>query len=349
MIIDTLIVNKKISGIGSYTINLLKHLKKYIHFKVLTHSPEIFGNDYDFILSPKILENNPILRHIYLQTFLYKEAIFRTYHGISLFHRGLQIITIHDILAILFPDRYKEQYYFFRFFLKPFIKKVDFIFTVSNNSKKDIVNFLNVNEENVFVFYPSYDEEIFRPIENQQEILDFKKKMNLDNYFLVVGGQFRHKNVELAIKVMKFFKDFKLVIVGTRKPYEDELRKLIYSLDLQDRIIMFDYVNSENLRILYAGSLLLLFPSRYEGFGIPVLEAMAMGIPVIGTKAVEEVGGDAIEYADFDDVESWRFAIENVLSNRENYIIKGFERIKNFSWNKTAYNMFLFFKNIGLV
>ena len=349
MIIDTLIVNKKISGIGSYTINLLKHLKKYIHFKVLTHSPEIFGNDNDFILVPKILENNPILRHIYLQTFLYKETIFRTYHSISLFHRGLQIITIHDILPILFPKRYKEQHYFFKFFLKPFIKKVDYIFTVSNNSKKDIVNFFNLSGENVFVFYPSYDEEIFRPIENKQEIINFKKKMKLDNYFLIVGAQFKHKNVELAIKVMKFFNEFKLVIVGTRKPYEDELRKLIYELNFEEKVIIFDYLDAENLRLLYAGSSLLLFPSIYEGFGIPVLEAMAMGVPVIGTKAVEEVGGDAIEYAEFDNVESWKFAIEKVLNNKQSYIIKGFERIKNFSWDKTAYEISMFFKRNGII
>ncbi len=348
MIIDTLIVNKKVSGIGSYTINLLKHLKKYIHFKVLTHSPEIFENGYDIILAPKFLESNRILMHSYLQTFLFKEAIFRTYYSISLFHRGLQIITIHDILPILFPQKYKEKHYFFKFFLKPFIKKVDYIFTVSNKSKKDIINFLNVNEEKVFVFYPSYNEELFRPIENQQEILDFKKKMDLDNYFLIVGAQFRHKNVELAIKLMKFFKDFKLVIVGTRKPYEDELKKLINYLNLEKSIRIFNYLDAKNLRLLYAGSLLLLFPSIYEGFGIPVLEAMAMGVPVIGTKAVEEVGGDAIEYAEFNNVESWKIAIENVLNNRQNYIIKGFERIKNFSWDKTAYNISMFFKKIGI-
>jgi len=349
MIIDTLIVNKKISGIGSYTINLLKHLKKYIHFKILTHSPEIFGNDYDFILAPSVLKNNRILMHIYLQTFIYKETIFRTYYSISLFHKGLQIITIHDILPLLFPQRFKEKHYFYKFFLKPFTKKVDYIFTVSNNSKNDIVNFLNVSEEKVFVFYPSYDEELFKPIENQQEILDFKKKMKLDNYFLIVGAQFRHKNVELAIKVMKFFKDFKLVIVGTRKPYEDELRRLIHNLNLEERIKIFDYLDAKNLRLLYAGSSLLLFPSIYEGFGIPVLEAMAMGIPVIGTKAVEEVGGDAIEYAEFDNIESWKIAIENVLNNRQNYILKGFERIKNFSWNKTAYDISMFFKRNGIL
>ncbi|MEO0224436.1 MAG: glycosyltransferase family 1 protein [candidate division WOR-3 bacterium] len=349
MIIDTLIVNRKVSGIGSYTINLLKHLKKYIHFKVLTHLPEIFGNNYDFILAPRILENNPILRHLYLQTIILKEPIFRTYHSISLFNKGLQIITIHDILPILFPQRYKEQYYFFNFLLKPFIKKIDFIFTVSKKSKEDIIKFFNVNEEKVKVFYPSYDEELFKPIENYEEVLNFKRKMKLDNYFLIVGAQFKHKNVEIAIKVMKFFKDFKLVIVGTRKPYENELKKLIHELNLEERIIIFDYLDAKNLKFLYSGSLLLLFPSKYEGFGIPVLEAMAMGVPVIGTKAVEEAGGDAIEYADFDDIDSWKFAIEKVLNKRESYIIKGFERIKNFSWDKTAYEISMFFKNNGIV
>jgi len=340
IIVDTLIVGRKISGIGSYTINLLNNLSEFIEFEVLTTVPEFFKNCKVRKVPSFILKDRgkiaSILRILYIQTLNSKGILYKTYYEPSLFWKGKQIITIHDIIPVIYKNEYLEKFFIYEYIIKRFIKKIDFVFTVSEKSKEDIVNFFNIDENKVKVFYPSYDENFFKP-------LNLKK----ENYFLVVGAQFKHKNVEIVIKVMKFFKDFKLIIVGTKKPYENELRNLIKELNLNNVEIM-NYVSPEKLIELYSKSLLLLMPSKYEGFGIPVLEAMAVGVPVIGTKAVSEAGGDAIEYADFDNVESWIYAINKVLENREFYIKKGFERINKFSWKRTAKEIAEFIKRFLL-
>ncbi len=350
ILIDSLIVGKELSGIGVYTVNLVKHLSKYLDFEILTSVPEIFKGNYKFKVAPKIVSKNnnklkSLLRFLYIQTLRGKGILYKTYYEPSIFWKGPQILTIHDIIPVLYKNYYFDKFLIYEF-TKLLIHKIDFIFTVSQRSKEDIVNFFNINEEKVKIFYMSYDEEFFKKDIDENEVLEFKKKNNLTNYFLVVGAQFPHKNVEVLIKLMKILNDdFKLVIIGTKKPYENKIKKLINNLNINNKIRILNYISALELKRYYLGSLALLFPSRYEGFGIPVLEAFSLGIPVIGTMAINEVGANAIEYADFDDVHSWKIAIERVLSNRDYYVNKGFERLKNFSWNKTAKEISLFFKN----
>lgn len=350
MIVDTLMADEKSTGIGIYTVNLVKHLSEYLDFTVITHSPELFRKDLKFKLAPKILaplngKKAAILRMFYLQTLRGKGLLYRTYHSISLFWAGKQIITIHDILPILFPERYKEQNYLFRYFLKPFINKVDYIFTVSQRSKEDIVNFFKLDESKVRVFYQGYNEDIFKPIP-KEKVLQVKRRYGLFDYILVVGAQYIHKNVEIVIKTLPFLEPLQLVITGTREPYESRIMNEVERLNLRDRVRIFRYIPQEDLAGVYSGALLVAVPSKYEGFGIPVLEAMATGVPVVGTEAVKESGGDAIEYADPDDIDSWIQAINKVLNDRERYIKKGFDRVKKFSWKRTAKEISDFIKNI---
>jgi glycosyltransferase involved in cell wall biosynthesis len=340
ILVDAILADEKPTGIGVYTFNLVKNLIKYLDFEVLTHNPDLFPGlrtvRAPSFVSPSRGKNGAILRTFYLQTLTGKGILYRPYHHISLFWRGKQIITVHDLLPILFPERYREQYYFFKYFLKRFINFVDFVITVSHRSKEDIVEFFKIEEGRVRVFYQGYNEEVFKPVEDKDRILKIKGRFGLFDYILVVGAQYSHKNVEVVMKAIKYLEPLQLVITGTREPYESILLKTATELGLSDRVKILKYVPQEDLVYLYAGAIALAFPSKYEGFGIPVLEAMAVGTPVIGTYAVKEAGGDAIIYADPDDFESWVSAINKVLKGREDLVRKGFERVKNFSWDKTA-------------
>jgi Glycosyltransferase len=340
ILLDAILADEKPTGIGVYTLNLVKNLSKYLDFEVLTHNPNLFPGlktvKAPNFVSPSNGKKGALLRTLYLQTLMGRNLLYRTYHHISTFWRGKQIITVHDVLPLLFPERYKEQYYFFKFFLKRFIYLADFVITVSHRSKEDIVGFFNIEEDRVRVFYQGYDEDLFKPVKDKDGILKIKSRFGLFDYVLIVGAQYSHKNVEVVMKAMKFLEPLQLVITGTKEPYESNILKLAQSLGLSDRVKILRYVPQKDLVYLYAGALALAFPSKYEGFGIPVLEAMAVGTPVIGTYAVKEAGGDAIRYADPDDFEDWVEAIREVLKNREHFVKKGFERIKVFSWDKTA-------------
>ncbi len=352
ILLDTLLADEKPTGIGVYTLNLVKNLQKYLDFTVLTHTPEIFPKGLKFKSAPKIIspsngKKGAFYRTLYLQTLMGKGILYRTYHHISLFWLGKQIITIHDLLPILFPERYKEQYYLYRYFLKPFINRVDFVFTVSKRSKEDILKFFGIKEERVKVFYQGYNSEVFKPINQREKVLQVKNRYGLFDYVLIVGAQYTHKNVDVVIKALKSLEGLQLLITGTRKPYEDKIFETINRLGLNERVKVLRYVPQEDLVYLYAGALAVAIPSKYEGFGIPVLEAMAVGVPVIGTDAVREAGGDAILYADPDDVESWIEGIKSAINRREELILKGFERVKMFSWDKTAKEISEFIKTIG--
>jgi hypothetical protein len=118
ILVDAILADEKPTGIGVYTFNLVKNLIKYLDFEVLTHNPDLFPGlrtvKAPSFVSPSRGKNGAILRTFYLQTLTGKGILYRTYHHISLFWRGKQIITVHDLLPILFPERYREQYYFFQ-------------------------------------------------------------------------------------------------------------------------------------------------------------------------------------------------------------------------------------------
>ncbi len=350
IILDAILADEKPTGIGVYTINLVKSLSKYLDFTVLTHNPNLFPGlktlKTPSSVSPSKGKIGALLRTLYLQTLTGKGILYRTYHHVSAFWRGKQIITVHDVLPILFPERYKEQYYFFKFFLRRAIHLSDFVITVSQRSKEDIIKFFGIDEDRVRVFYQGYNDEIFKPVEDREGIIKIKKRFGLFDYVLIVGAQYSHKNVEVVMKAIKYLEPLQLVITGTKEPYESEILKEARSLGLSERVKILRYVPQEDLVYLYAGALALAFPSKYEGFGIPVLEAMAVGIPVIGTYAVKEAGGDAIKYADPENFESWMEAIRDVLKNREVFVRMGFERVKLFSWDKTAREISTFISSL---
>ncbi len=334
---DTLIADDRPLGIGIYTINVVRELLKLRRdIVVLTHTPELFPEAHKKLApketAPKLGKRAALRRLLYLQTLVGRGVLYRTYHSISLLWRGPQIITIHDIQPIVLPDKYREQTLLYRYFLRPFIGKADRIITVSERSRADIVEFFNVKPEKVVVAYPSYDHDLYRPMDPEVA----RRSLGFDRpYLLLVGARYPYKNADVVIRALRKL-SYDFVIVGTGEGYARRLLDLSRSLGVEDRVRIFGYVERHKLPLFYAGSFALVFPSRYEGFGLPVLEAMASGCPVVGTETVVEAGGDAILYALPDDPDSWVEAIRKLEQSREEYVRRGLERVKGFSWKRTA-------------
>ncbi len=334
---DTLIADDRPLGIGIYTINVVRELLKIRRdVVVLTHTPELFPEAHRKLApkgtAPKFGKKAALRRLLYLQTLIGRGVLYRTYHSLSLFWRGPQIITVHDIQPIVLPGKYPEQTLLYRYFLKPFIGKADRIITVSERSRADIVEFFNVKPDRVVVAYPSYDRDLYRPMDPEGA----RRSLGMERpYLLLVGARYPYKNADVVIRALpKLPYDF--VIVGTEESYAQRLSELARSLGVEGRVRILGYVEREKLPLFYAGAFALVFPSRYEGFGLPVLEAMATGCPVVGTETVVEAGGDAILYALPDDPDSWVEALRKLEQRRDEYVRKGFERVKRFSWRRTA-------------
>jgi glycosyltransferase involved in cell wall biosynthesis len=215
-----------------------------------------------------------------------------------------------------------------------------YIIADSESASKEIQQFTTISAEQICVIYQSYDEHnLFRDKSDTSSITD-------GDYILFVGTLECKKNVVRIIEAFDIvgekFRDLKLVLAG--KPTWDnpeEIYESVRNSPLKERIIMPGYVNVETKRRLISNALCFVFPSICEGFGIPVLEAMACGCPVItaDNTSLPEVGGDAAIYVNAYNTEQLAYEMERVISSeslRKDMIVKGFVQSKKFSWDKTA-------------
>jgi len=228
--------------------------------------------------------------------------------------------------------------------MKDYAKRSHHIITVSENSKSEIIKYLNVSEEKISVIYGGYAD-IFKLESDDRLSSDVKRKYNITgNYLLYVGTLEPRKNLLGLIRAYAQSRakdDFILVLAGGKGWQYENIFKLVRELKLENRIIFTGYVPENDLPGLYQGATLFVYPSFYEGFGLPPLEAMACGLPVIvsHTTSLPEVVGDAGVYVDPNDVEQISFSIDTVLSDselRQTLIQRGLERAKLFSWEKAA-------------
>lgn len=255
-----------------------------------------------------------------------------------------KVITVHDISSLIYPTFNIRGYIAWKLFGKQTLKKVDKIIAVSENSKRDISRYLKIPEDKIRVIYNGKDER-FEPL-NRREIDGFREKYNLNFPFILYVGVLQpRKNIPTLIKAYYKLKKFgikhKLVISGKKGWRYEEIFKTAGKLNLQNDVIFTGYILLEELPKLYNAADLFVFPSLYEGFGLPPLEAMACGTPVITSNrgALPEVVGDAGIMVDHYDVDGLAKAMLKVLSDdglRQDMSGKGLERAKMFSWEKCA-------------
>ena len=334
---------------------LFKELEKYnikIKTFTITHTT-IFKNNknIDFVISAL---DRHIKYPILARKMFKNNCIHHILHNINasmLFLKPkdcISIVTCHDIHSAL-PLKDMEYRLHKGGILRNFFKKIsnkaftraDFIIAVSNNTKKDLMRYLKIPEEKICVIYNGVNHTIFKPREKDMARAKLNLSINI-SIVLNVSSDEPRKNVETLIEavhsISKDVPNLQLIHVGT---LSDRCKKLINEFKLENTVKNFDSVSEQELAYFYNAADIFVFPSFYEGFGLPPLEAMASGCPVLASNrsSLPEVIGNAGIMVDPKDSKEFARKIEKVLTDddlRSKMIKKGLEQAATFSWDKCA-------------
>ncbi|MFT8315263.1 MAG: glycosyltransferase family 1 protein [Clostridium sp.] len=354
------------TGIGTYTENILKNLISIDNLNkyVLYWS----GENYE-----KFKNNNTTIRmaskryHRFFQEYFFPKDIKKDnidiYHisqngiGLSQNINCLKIVTIHDLIPYIMPETVGKGYLLkFLRDMPRIIEEANAIITVSEYSKKDILKFFPISPDKIFVT-PLAADSIYRPLNKNNCKEYIAKKYNIISPFILyVGGFSARKNVSSLIKAYEKIsneinKDIKLVICGAKKDDIENLIKMSCNSKTSNNIIFTDFIPTEDLPIFYNSCEVFVYPSLYEGFGLPPLEAMSCGTPVItsNSTSIPEVTDNCAMLIDPIDTDMLSDKLYKVLTSeviKKDLSIKGLKRSLEFSWLKTAENTLKVYENI---
>lgn len=267
-----------------------------------------------------------------------------------------KVISIFDLSYFEHPE-YKKRFDYYESNIESKATRADHIITISDFSKGRIIELLKIPAEKISVIKGAAGTE-FRPINDKSKIDEVIKKYDLESDFIIMyaGDAHERKNLPTLLKAFSILDDktlnnCKLALLGISKRVLSEIKKNINNID--NRVIPLGYIeNREEVALIYNAVKLFVYPSLYEGFGLPILEAMACGVPVITTKfpALKEVAKNAACYLknplSYDELST---LIKDLLNNTElwdSYRIKGLERSKYFSWDKSAEDLIKVFDEL---
>lgn len=334
----------RVRGTGFYIENLKKALLKYF--------PD---NQYTFFARGEKLPNNIDLVHYsYFEPFFLSLPIFSKYKT---------VVTVHDLIPLVFPEHFKPG---IRGVLKwqaqkLALKQSDTIITDSESSKRDIIKFAGIKEDKIRVVYLAPAEE-FKKIENTPILDSIKEKYKLpEKFVLYVGDVTWNKNLPRLVEAIKKI-NVPLVMVGSAlaqkdfdrtNPWNQDMLRVQEMIVNDKRFIRLGFVPTEDLVAIYNLATVFAMPSLYEGFGLPVLEAMSCDCPVVTTKegSIPEVAGDAAYYTDAYDVNDIANGIGKIYFSQKlqkEYAKEGLIQAKKFSWQKTAQKTVQVYKTVIL-
>ncbi len=276
--------------------------------------------------------------------------------GIQLFH-GLSgelpfgihkagihtVVTIHDLIFLRHPEYYKPiDRFFYGWKFRHTVREADRIIAISECTKRDIMHFGKVPSEKIDLIYQSCST-YFKQRESEQKLQEVNSHYMLPpRYVIGVGTIEERKNMLLAVKAMLLLpEELSLILVGRPTPYADKIQKFIEEHRLGQRVRMLHNVPNADLPAIYQMAEVAVYPSRYEGFGIPVIEAIQSGLPVVAGSGscLEEAGGPDTLYVSPNDVEGMAAAITQVLKGtegRQQRIERAQDYIHRFEGNDVA-------------
>lgn len=285
-------------------------------------------------------------------------------HKIDLFHRPYQfknygelieflmvekrVFTFLDLILCRYPGYFRDKELFEKnkTIMGLALNLSSRIIAISEHAKQDVIEMYDIPAEKIDVVYVGFDADKFKKINDTNKISEFRKEYNLpDKYILYLGTDYPHKNIKnLLISFAKIanhekMKDYRLVLAGASCYVKGRQYLEKYIEPIKDKIISLGYFDDNKITLLYNAADIFVFPSLFEGFGLPVLEAFACGVPVICSNATSlpEVAGDAAYMVDATEPDKIASAIIDVVSSprlRESLIEKGRDRVKLFTWEK---------------
>lgn len=327
------------TGVSTYTENLVKNLLKidkeneYLLFAGALRRRQdvlsVFPQARIFPMPPTLADLVWNRLHIFpIEKLIGEVDVLHTSDWTEPPSKAFKVTTVHDLYPFKFPrlvhpkilEVHKRK-------IAWVLKESKMVFVPSNSTKEDLVS-LRMKEERIRVVYeaPSLVKE------SSDRVSEIKKKYNLQGDYLISIGITKLKNTENIIKAFHLGsagKDVKLVLVG--KPVGVELKE-------ERNVRILGHVPKEDLGALLTGSRGLIYPSLYEGFGIPILDAFNCEVPVLTSNisSMKEIAKDAAELVDPYDPSSIKDGIESILRGPKGYIEKGLTRVKDFSWEKAA-------------
>jgi len=363
ILLDAFPLNAPKSGVGYYTYHLLKALSQvyksedeFIYFYGRRFSKEIIDRPHSVdAATRKTLK--ALFRDPYRITQPIKELIFKfgakkinpdIYHEtnyVLLPYSGKQVVTVFDMSIKRFPETHPAgRVKFFNEYFDKRIPNANHILSISEFTKNELVEIMGISPDKITVTPLAQPENFYAPSNSQIE--QFKKEKQLpDNYFLYLGNIEPRKNLISLIHAYKNFSEskhnIKLILAGEQTWLSEPVIQEIKNLNLENSVFLPGYLDENDLPLWYGSALAFVYPSKYEGFGLPVIEAMAAGTPVITSNisSLPEVAGDAAVLISPDDIDAWANSMATIANSsemRERYINSGITRASEFSWEKCA-------------
>jgi len=382
VIIDVTPIDSQPSGVGLYVFNLVEALSKLEHtesFELgLAYQPglknwlkgkldfpdnlQLYPNIYQIPipvrLSNLFLDYLPQIFPHYLQPILGKSNVFHgTNYTVYPYKNIQKVITIYDLSFIRYPEYTNSVVQQYTKRLIKCLEWTDLIITISESSKQDIINYLKVPAEKIFVtpLASQYNANFLSSLDLDKEVENINYNFSKP-YLLFVSTIEPRKNINAIISAFNFLKqrykvEHQLVLIGKKGWNYEPIFTAIQNSPCKDEIHHLDYLSNELVALFYSKADVFLYPSHYEGFGLPVLEAMKLGTPVItsNTSSIPEVTGNAAILIDPNDYMQLAEAILQVISDsqlRQNLINKGKIRADLFSWERTAKETLKAYKSI---
>lgn len=354
-----LLLEGKLEGIGWFTYETLKRITQqhpeheFIFLFDRKYSEQfIFSENVQPVVIPP-QSRHPILWYWWFEFSItaalkkHKVDLFLSQDGyLSLRTKVPCVNVIHDLNFEQFPKDLPATYsWYYRHYFPKYAEKASRVATVSEYSKKDIENRYGISGEKIDVVYNGCNE-LYQPIAKEEIKIIRNKYTNGAPYFLFVGALHPRKNL---VNLFRAFDDFKksdntgakLVIVGEKMWWTDSIKAAYEEMVNKEEVVFTGRLEASQLKNVIASALALTYVSYFEGFGIPIIEAMSSDVPVITSNvtSMPEIAGDAALLVDPYDISSITQAMQQIAQDdllRQQLILKGREQAQNFSWDKTA-------------
>lgn len=331
--IDADVLGRQRTGDETYVENLLRELgaaAPEFRLAAVTRRPELVPAGIEPV--ELLSRRQPWRMAVSLPALLrrLRPALGHFLYVVPPLYRGPAVVTVQDLSFERHPELMSPRdRFYFRTFVRPSTRRAARVLTGSEQTRRDLIERYGLATERVVVtpygFDPAYGPDGPTPANGE--------------YALFVGGLEPRKDPVAALEALALVNgDLRLILAGPAKRGGDAVRSAARRLGLEQRVELRGHVPKEELAGLYRGAACLVFPSRFEGFGLPVIEAMASGAPVVATTAgsVPEIAGDAAILVEPGDPAALADGIERALADRERLRAAGFERVRAFSWRETA-------------